>query len=63
MNLQIAAAVFDVGREEQSPNEKILPNLTCRSVSILTSTKPFDLSLVNSGADFKTSGGDIGGVR
>lgn len=28
-NVQIAAAVFDVGRDEQSPREKIFLNLTC----------------------------------
>ena len=60
-HLQIAAAVFDVGRFVQSPIPKILGYVTCSKVYLSTARYPVS-STIGDLERLSTSGADMGGV-
>ncbi len=61
--LHTAAAVFEVGRLEQSPRAKIFPNWVCLNVPLSTLTKLLAFGSVRPGVLINTSGEVMGGVR
>jgi hypothetical protein len=55
----MAAAVFEVGRLELSPNAQMFEYFVCCKVFLLTSTNPASLVMPDA---FKNAGGLIGGT-